>query len=83
TDFVKDFLVNYKLIPVDGMPYTKWYRKTQHWAQPDIKHASSLMRFVFDNYPTAQIYALNNQKNVQQNFNSEVVINKLVRFLNE
>jgi predicted O-linked N-acetylglucosamine transferase (SPINDLY family)/glycosyltransferase involved in cell wall biosynthesis len=46
------FLVQYKLVPIaaDYGPY----KKGNIWAQPDPEHAAYLMRYVFNNYQTAQ-----------------------------
>ena len=47
------FLVKYKLVPNDRVegPY---YRGAV-WADPDIDHAASLMRYVFQNYDEAKL----------------------------
>jgi len=83
TDFIANYLVDYKMVSVDGMPWIKQYRNDQHWAQPDIKHASYLMKMVYENYPLALSFAKNQQENIINNFNSRIVTNKLIKFLNE
>jgi len=83
TQFIKDYLIDYKLIPVEGTPWIKWYKNDQHWAQPDINHASSLMRYVFNNRSESQLAAAYNMRNIEENFNLKVVTNKLIKFLNE
>lgn len=70
-----DYLVDYKLIPVRGMSWIPWYLEEQNWAEPNIKHASQLMRKVFINKPT--VY-----HKTYENFNYKIVGSKLLKILN-
>ncbi len=47
------YLVNYTMTPVFGMPMSPWYRGDQMWAEPNLDHAISLMRHVYDNQEEA------------------------------
>jgi len=47
------YLVNYTMTPVFGMPQSPWYRGDQLWAEPDLSHASKLMRQVYENQSEA------------------------------
>ncbi|CAD0231735.1 conserved hypothetical protein [Planktothrix agardhii] len=46
------FLVDYKLIATTEEH--GFYPKGSIWAEPDVDHAASFMRYVFENYPVAQ-----------------------------
>ena len=82
-DFVKEYLVSYKLIPVEGMSWIPWYNKSQNWAQPNIYEGAKLMRQVYCHYEEAKLLAQQQQRNILDKFNSKVIEDKLINFLNE
>jgi glycosyltransferase involved in cell wall biosynthesis len=43
------FLVNYKMIPVEGMGWIPWYNNTMSWADPDVRECGNYMRYVYAN----------------------------------
>ena len=47
------YLIKCLETPVSGMPWSPWYRGDQLWAEPNIKHASELMKHVYDNQEEA------------------------------
>lgn len=45
-------LVDYRMVPLQAGDYMCW--EGQHWAEPDVAHAASLMRQVFDDRELAR-----------------------------
>jgi glycosyltransferase involved in cell wall biosynthesis len=77
-EFTKEdncFLVNYKLVELDkdyGL-----YKRGNVWAEPDISHAGSLMKYVYENRGFAQQIALNGQRYIKKRFNERVAGNAI------
>ena len=69
------FLVKYKLIPIeqDCGPY----KKGNVWAQPDVKHAADLMRYVFNYYREAQQIGVIAAAEIQTLLNPQVTGSKI------
>jgi glycosyltransferase involved in cell wall biosynthesis len=81
TDFIKNWLIDYELIPVKGMEWISWYLEEQNWAMPNIKHAEVIIRWVYDHYDIAKSFAIMQQANIKDNFNSNVIADKFIKFL--
>jgi len=73
------FLVNYTMTPVIDRLGRKSYSKNQHWAEPDLKHASSLMRQVFEKCDEAKAKGTMLGKHIRETFNRQTVIEKMLR----
>ena len=73
------FLVDYTLIPVVDRVGRKSYSTDQNWAKPDLKHASLLMRQVFENREDARDRGLMLKKHIRGNFNIKVIADKLLQ----
>lgn len=82
-DFVKRFLVNYKEVSVEGMEWIPWYNISQRWAQPDLEHASQVIRKVYNNKEEIKKYVKVDSSIVERKFNNITVSKKLIKFLNE
>jgi len=78
TDFIKDNLVKYDLIPVSKMNWIPWYEKDQKWAQPNIDHASILMRNTFNNKISPSI---NYVETIRKRHDKKFIIKKILTFL--
>jgi len=61
------FPVKYELIEIDK-DYGP-YKKGNHWAEPDIEHAKSLMQYVFENRKESQIIADKGSKFIKESLN--------------
>ena len=69
------FLVKYKLISV---PQEAWYHQEGVvWADPDIDHAASLLRYVFDNYQQALQVGAKAAQDVQSLLNPQAIGEKV------
>jgi glycosyltransferase involved in cell wall biosynthesis len=73
------FLVNYAMTPVTDRVGRKSYTKDQHWAEPDVKHASSFMRQVFEKSDEAKAKGTMLRKHIRETFNRKTVIEKMLR----
>lgn len=77
------YLVDYDLIPVQ----TKWrgenFAPGQRWANPDLKHASLLMKNVFNDQESAAKKGAALQKTVLQNFSKKNVMEKLLAVIDK
>ena len=80
-DFMFRYKVPYKLIPVEGMGWIPWYNNSQRWAQPNIPDAVKRLRQVYESYKEMKVMAKQDARNIETKFNSEVVINKMINFL--
>ncbi len=72
------FLVDYRLIPVQDEAGRQSYQGDQHWAEPDIVHASRLMRRVFDDRKTAERMGMNLKTQLHHRFNGMAVAGKMI-----
>ena len=80
-DFLKNGnhkLIDYNLIPVEGMPWIRGYENTQNWAQPDISQASKFMREIYNH---RQQPSIEQAKWVNDNFNSNTVSKSLLKII--
>lgn len=80
-DFLKNGnqkLVDYSLIPCEGMHWIKWYEKDQSWAQPNINQASKYMR---ENYELKLNYSYSQEKWIKNNFNYEKITQDLIKII--
>lgn len=83
TDFMNkknSFPVKYKLVKLedDYGPYSKG----NIWAEPDIDHASNLMKKVFDDYDYAKEIATNGSVYIKKHMNFDVVGQEILSRLN-
>ncbi len=72
------FLVNYKIVPVSDRIGKASYSTNQNWGEPDILHASRLMRWVFEHPTEAKAKGERLKKHVRENFSETVIIEKLI-----
>jgi len=73
TDFMNinnSFPVKYKLVELEK-DYAA-YKKGNIWADPDVEHAASLMRFVFENPNKAELVAKKGSSFIKNNMNYKV-----------
>ncbi|VVB72338.1 Uncharacterised protein [uncultured archaeon] len=61
----------------------KSYSKDQNWAEPELAHASQLIRAVFEHRDEADEKGKLLAQYIQRNFNETLIIEKLVKSLNE
>jgi|ERR1035437_567785 hypothetical protein len=85
-DFLESsLLVNYKLIPVEGMNWIPWYNNTQKWANPDVNHAQKLLLKVREWFlkkdPSFSLKLQSQSFNVLTNYSYEAISQKLIDFL--
>jgi glycosyltransferase involved in cell wall biosynthesis len=76
-------LVNWTAKPVENTRNQHWYTPDQHWADADVKQASELMRWVFDNKKKAQEIGKNARQTVIKNFGLQAVGQKMRKRLLE
>ena len=62
-------LVNFKIVPVKKEDYI--YTKDQYWADPDIEHASFLMRKIVSNESFRKKIARNGSLDIKRNFSKK------------
>ena len=72
-------LVNYKLIKINKNEYI--HSKNQHWADPDLDHAASLMKKISDDKDLRVKISLNAQKTLEEYSIEKVVpeIQKIIK----
>jgi glycosyltransferase involved in cell wall biosynthesis len=76
--------VDFKWTYVTGMSFfNRWYRGDGLWAQPDLLHASELMRYVYENKSEARDRCINLKKYICENFSWEIIANTMLCRLNE
>ncbi len=75
-------LVDYKLMPVREKEYP-YYRQGQVWAEPNIEHAASYMRRLYDDPDYALNLGQSAQEYMKQNHNSAVIGKKYSQRLAE
>jgi glycosyltransferase involved in cell wall biosynthesis len=74
TDFMKpnnSYLVNYQLVEIekDYGPYKKGWQ----WAEPDLEHAASLMRYVYEHQEEAKAKGKIAQAYMREHFSADAV----------
>ncbi len=68
------YLVNYQLVPVDEPALLQRnYSPDQHWAEPDIDHAATLMRWVYDHPHEARASASRQSTMVNDRYSPNIV----------
>ena len=77
------YRVAYELIAVDDPANAQAYAKTQQWAKPDVKHASSLMKNVFANQDAAKEKGRALKEHAQTHFSEKTVLQKMLAALAE
>jgi glycosyltransferase involved in cell wall biosynthesis len=77
------YLVDFTWTPVFGMPWCPWYRGDQWWAEPDLRHASKLMRHVFENRDEATERGRLIKKHVSENLSWEKVARRIINTIRE
>lgn len=75
------YIVDFVEIPAFGMPWCPWYRIEQYWAEPSQRHGAELMRHVYENQEEAKQTGLKLQNYLKDNFNYEVIGNKIINAL--
>lgn len=86
TEYAKEtnsYLVDYKLTPVHGMPWSPWYKGDQLWAEPDVVHGAKLMREVYEYKVDAKRKGKVLQEDIKENFSWEVIGEKIIKELEE
>ena len=87
TDFMSEddsFLVKYMETFVGGMStFNPWYLGTQKWAEPDLVHASELMRYVFENKEEAAARGKKISDKIKNEFSWEKIADIIIKRLGE
>ncbi len=78
--------VDYTLTPVDGMPWSPYYKGDQLWCEPDTAQAIDLMRYVYNNRDDAKTKGAHARTDIQKNFTwdkiGDMVVARLVEIDN-
>ncbi len=74
------YLVKYNLVPINKNVGP--YKKGSLWAEPDIHHASELMRYVYENRATSKKMGEIASTDIKNNFNFKVIGNEIKHRLN-
>ncbi len=77
------YLVDYKLTPVHGMPWSPWYRGDQLWAEPDVLNGALHMRTAYSNQKDAVLKGSLLKEHIRNNFSWEVIGKKIIKELEE
>lgn len=87
-DFMpRDFTyhVNYQMSPVYGMSFSPhWreiYKGNQDWADPDLTHLRSQMRYVFEHQSEAYLNGIKSTNHVLNNFSTWAIGKRIREFL--
>lgn len=81
TEYLKQdnsYLVDYIETCCHGMPWSRWYSLDQYWASPDEKHASQLMKHVYENRDEAKERGKKLQNYIDENLNWKVIGQKII-----
>jgi len=80
-DYLKDraYLVDYSTIPVQDALGKKSYSENQNWAAPSVSHASSFMRYVFDNQVEASRTGDQLRDHIRANFTESLIVEILCK----
>jgi glycosyltransferase involved in cell wall biosynthesis len=79
TDFMNvsnSFPVRYELIKLEESHGP--YRAGDEWANPSVRHAAELMRYIFDNPEAAREIAKQGKRDIQANY-SKAIVARMVR----
>ena len=76
------YLVNYRLVPVEDARARTSYTNDQHWAEPDLENASSLMHKVFEDRAGAKEKGQRLASYIHAAFDNEKTIERLISILN-
>jgi glycosyltransferase involved in cell wall biosynthesis len=86
TEYAKEnnsYLVDYKLTPVSGMPWSPWYRGDQLWAEPDVLNGALHMRYVYTNQNDSELKGNRLKEYIRKNFSWEIIGKKIIKELEE
>lgn len=86
TEYAKEgnsYLIDYKLTPVYKMALGPWYTADQLWADPDIVHASNLMRQVYMDRDAAKVKGERLQSDISEKFSWPAIAGRIVKELEE
>jgi len=72
------YFVDYKIVPVEGMPWVRWYENDQHWAKPAIDHASKLLEKVYQNQSDAKRNGVHLKNYINNYFDDNTLIPQLI-----
>ncbi|PLX78700.1 MAG: hypothetical protein C0616_13570 [Desulfuromonas sp.] len=75
------YLVDYRMAHINDPTGGKSYTPDQQWADPNVKHAASLLRLVFENREQARDKGEALGHHVRSNFNETTVIKRLLEAL--
>jgi glycosyltransferase involved in cell wall biosynthesis len=81
TEYLKrdnSYLVDYVETCCHGMPWSRWYSLDQYWASPNEKHASQLMKYVYENRDEAKERGKKLQNYIDGNLNWKVIGQKII-----
>jgi glycosyltransferase involved in cell wall biosynthesis len=81
TEYLKQdnsYLVDFVEVCCHGMPWSRWYILDQYWAQPSEKHASQLMKYVYENQAVAKVIGKKLQNSLDENLNWKVIGQKII-----
>lgn len=62
-------LLPFEMVPVSGMLNSKWYQRTQNWADVKVEDVRKALRWAYDNNRQLRNMAKSGQKRVQERFN--------------
>lgn len=62
------YLADYRLVPLKGMEWFKWYTPDMKWAEADVEMVGRLMRHVYENRDEAAAKGRAAKKFVSENF---------------
>ena len=75
------YLVDYRIVQVEDSRGSASYSSDQHWAEPDMRHASQLMRRVFENQEEARARGALLAESVRSSFDESAISATLVEFV--
>lgn len=77
------YLVDYRLVPVIDEVGKQSYSRDQRWAEPNMIHASQLIRQVFEDRNGADQRGIMLSRHIIECFNESVVIPKLIQAIKQ
>ncbi|MEI6102537.1 MAG: glycosyltransferase [Methanothrix sp.] len=77
------YLVDYRLVPVIDAVGKKSYSQDQRWAEPNLTHASKLIRQVFEERNTADHRGIMLSRHIHECFNESVIIPSLIQAIKQ
>ena len=81
TEYLKpdnSYIVDFVEVACHGMPWSRWYSLEQYWAFPSEKHASQLMRHVYENQEEAKEKGKIIQAYIHDTLSWEVIGQKII-----